>query len=176
MSNKIKRFILCLLSALTLATAGTIHAEGDEFDLMTNASADEAEVGEEAAESKSKRTESVEEVELTAAEAERLLHKIGSVDGFDIYSKSEKFKDEIRAAHGGNPKDEENYDKNAGMTAEDKAAEADIALLKKIGVLVAVDPEAGRAIASFDGGKKCNQGKIFLSTAGRYLLTVDEEP
>lgn len=174
MGNKFKKFLLCLLAVSMLTTAGTIHAaDGDEETAETAA---ESADGEETAEEEEvKRKETVEDVELSEEDAARLLHLIGSVDGLDIYSKSDDYKDEIWAAHGGNPKDKDDYDKKAEPTQDQLDAEADIDLLKPIGDLVAVDPEQGKAIASFDDSSKCDDGLIYISDAGRYLVTVDAD-
>ncbi len=175
MRNKIKRFLLCLLAVSMISTVGTIHAEGDETQGTADTSAEAEAETEEGEKEESKRVESVEDVELTAAEAEKLLHKIGTVDGLDIYMRSEDYKDEIWAAHGGNPKDKEDYDKDAEPTQDEIDAEAEIDLVKKLGDLVAVDPAKGKAVASFDDSSKCDEGKRYISDAGRYLLTVDED-
>lgn len=175
MRNRIKRFLLCLLAVSMLSTVGTGFAEGDKEEGSAEVSADTEAETVEGGEEESKRAESVEEVELTAAEAEKLLHKIGSADGLDIYMRSEDYKDEIWAAHGGNPKDRDDYDKDAEPTQDEIDAEAEIELLKKLGDLVAVDPVKGKAVASFDDSTKCDEGKRYISDAGRYLLTVDEE-
>ncbi|MCD8187902.1 MAG: DUF5696 domain-containing protein [Ruminococcus sp.] len=175
MGNKIKKFLLCLLAVSMLTTAGTIYAadEDEQSSSADTVSDEEDETSEE--EEKSKRQEEVEDVELTAEQAEKLLHKIGTIDGLDIYYKSEDYDDEIWAAHGGNPKDSDDYDKDAEPTQEQTEAEEEIDLLKPIGDFVAVDPEAGAAVASFDDYSKCDEGRIYVSDAGRYVLTVDEE-
>lgn len=157
-----------------LSTVGSIYAAGDD-EASDGAALDSAEETGEEEEEAEKRTEEVEDVELSAADAERLLHKIGTVDGIDIYFKSDDYKDEIWNAHGGDPKDKDDYDKDAEPTQDELDAEADIELLKKIDDLVAVDPEQGKAIANFKKSSKCDDGKIYISDAGRYLLTVDEE-
>ena len=174
MGNKIRRFLLCLLTVSMLSTVGSIYAAGDD-EASDGAALDSAEETGEEEEEAEKRTEEVEDVELSAADAERLLHKIGTVDGIDIYFKSDDYKDEIWNAHGGDPKDKDDYDKDAEPTQDELDAEADIELLKKIDDLVAVDPEQGKAIANFKKSSKCDDGKIYISDAGRYLLTVDEE-
>ncbi len=176
MKNKMKKFLLCFLAVSMLTTAGTIHAEGDEtVDTESAVAADNDAAEGEAEEEESKRKEAEEKVKITAADAERLLKHIGNVDGYDIYAKSEEYKDEIWAAHGGNPKDKEDYDKDAEPTQDQLDAEADIDLLGDIGDLIAVNSATGEAVASFEDSSKCDEGKIFVSDAGRYLLTVDEE-
>ncbi len=178
MRNKIKRFLLCLAAVSMLAATGSMYASADneeENSAEASDTAEDAEEGDEAEKKEAKIEEEVEDVELTAEEAEKLLKKIGSVDGLDIYLKSEEYEDEIWAAHGGNPKDKEDYDKNAEPTQDELDAEAEIDLVKKLGDLVAVDPELGKAVASFDDSSKCDEGKVYVSEAGRYLLYVDEE-
>lgn len=176
MKNKMKKFLLCLLAVSMLTTAGTIHAAGDDEQTAADTAADAAaETDGEEKKEESKRKESVEKIELSAADAEKLLKHIGNVDGLDIYAKSEDYEDEIWAAHGGNPKDKEDYDKDAEPTQDQLDAEAEIELLDDIGDLVAVDPALGKAVASFEDSSKCDEGKLFISEAERYLLTVDED-
>lgn len=178
MRNKIKRFLLCLAAVSMMAATGSMYASADneeETSAEASDTADDAETGDDDEKEEAKIEEEVEDVELTAEEAEKLLKKIGSVDGLDIYLKSEEYEDEIWAAHGGNPKDKEDYDKDAEPTQDQLDAEAEIDLVKKLGDLVAVDPEQGKAVASFDDSSKCDEGKVYISEAGRYLLYVDEE-
>lgn len=177
MKNKIKRFLLCFAAVSMMAATGNMYASADNEDEEPLASGTaEASESDEAAEAEeSEIKESVEDVSLSAEDAEKLLHYIGTVDGLDIYAKSEDYQDEIWTAHGGNPKDKEDYDKDAEPTSEQLEAEAEIELLKKIGDLVAVDPLQGRAVASFEDSSKCDDGRIYISEAGRYLLTVNEE-
>lgn len=159
-----------------MTTAGTIHAANDDEQTADIAAGtEETEGAETSEEEENKRQEAVEDVELTSQQAQELLHHIGTVDGLDIYMKSEEYEDEIWALHGGNPKDKEDYDKDAEPTAEQLEAEEQIDLVKKLGDLVAVDPEKGVAVASFDDSSKCDEGKVYVSEAGRYLLYVDEE-
>ncbi|MDD6279418.1 MAG: DUF5696 domain-containing protein [Oscillospiraceae bacterium] len=177
MAKKIKRFLMCLLAVSMLATAGTIHAAGDEEELSGDAaSASDEEISDgesEEEEEEVKIAETVEDVTLTAADAERLLHKIGTVDGMDIYYKSKEYKDEVWALHGGNPDDTEDGD--AEPTQEQLDAEADLDLLKPIGELVAIDSETGEAVASFDDYSETDSGRIYISDAERWLLYTDDE-
>lgn len=183
MGNKMKKFLLCILAVSMMTSAGSIYAANDEEQLSDEAAEDTSSAtddsSEEAAEEEvaAKRTESVEDIELSADDAQRLLHLIGTVDGLDIYYKADEYKDEIWEAHGGNPKDKDDYDKDAEPTQDELDAEADIELMKKVGDIVAVNPESGKAIASFDNknSEKCDNGVNYLSDAGRYLLTVDKE-
>ena len=177
MRNKIKKFLLCFLAVSMMTTNGAIVAANDDEETSsaeTEASSEEETAGD-GEEEEAKRQEEVEDVELTAEQAEKLLHKIGRAAGLDIYVKSDEYEDEIWAAHGGNPKDRDDYDKKAEPTQDQLEAEAEIDLVKKLGDLVAVDPEKGKAIASFEDDSKCDEGKIYVSEAGRYLLYVDED-
>ena len=178
MGKKIKRFLLCLLAVSTLSMSGTIYADdaeevSDETEISQDNSEEDSEDGGEAKEKAAKIKESEEKVELTEEQAKSLLNFVGTVDGLDIYKVSKDYKDEIWAAHGGQP------DKKAELTdkqqKEKEAAEDEIDIVKKLGELVAVDPDAGKAVASFDKGKKCDDGKIYLSDGERYLLTMDKD-
>ncbi len=178
MGKKIKRFLLCLLAVSTLSMSGTIYADdaeevSDETEISQDNSREDSEDGGEAKEKAAKIKESEEKVELTEEQAKSLLNFVGTVDGLDIYKVSKDYKDEIWAAHGGQP------DKKAELTdkqqKEKEAAEDEIDIVKKLGELVAVDPDTGKAVASFDKGKKCDDGKIYLSDGERYLLTMDKD-
>lgn len=173
MGKKIKRSIVCLIALSMLSAAGTVNAAVEEItdasEIIADTSSDEAE------EDTPGRIETAEDAELSADDAQRLLHKIGTADGFDIYRKSKDYEDEIWLLHGGDPRDSDGYDKDAEPTSEQLAAEADIALLKPIGDLVAVDTKLGRAAASFDDYEKSGDSLVYISDAGRYLLYVDEE-
>ena len=174
MGKKIKRFLLCLLAVSTLSMSGTIYADDVQEDSAeTEVSQDDSEDEGTTKEKAAKIKESEEKVELTEKQAKSLLKFVGSIDGLDIYKVSEDYKDEIWAAHGGQP------DKKAELTdkqqKEKEAAEEEIDIVKKLGELVAVDPDKGAAVAAFDKGKKCDDGKIYLSDGERYLLTMDKD-
>lgn len=174
MKIKIKRFVLCLTAVAVMSVTGSIHAVDENDDVLYLTGYVESET-EDVNVSLSKREESVEPVNLKADDAERLLKKIGNTDGLDIYVRSKNYKDEIWNAHGGNPKDKEDYDKNSEPSQEQLAAESDIELLNNIGYIVAVDPEKKCAVASFKKAEDYDGGKMCISEAGRYLLTVNED-
>lgn len=170
MSNKIKRFLLCLLAVSTMTVSGNIYA--DDTDESGAAAVDEIteDSGDEAAAEKVKRTETKEkEIELSLQDAELYLEKIGTIDGLDIYYKQDKIDDFLwEREYGEKPKKKDYTDEQAAFA--DKVDE-----IKKLGELTAFDTETGTAVASFESGTKCDDGKLFVSEAGRYIIVTDEE-
>ena len=175
MKNNLKRFLLCLLAVFMMSAGSSIHAAGNDED-FNYTSSDEAVQDSQGYDSETdKRQEKTEDVELTADQAEKFLHKIGAVDGLDIYYRSDDYKAEIWAAHGGDPKEKDDYDKKAEPDQDQLQAEAEIDLIKALGDIVAVNPISGKAVASFDESVKCDEGIRYVSDSGRFVLTVDEE-
>ncbi|MBR1592682.1 MAG: hypothetical protein IJ666_06710 [Ruminococcus sp.] len=177
MGKKIKRFLLCLLAVSTLTMSGTVYADdNDEDTAAADTETEEESSGEDSEapkEKASKIKESEEKVELTEKQAKALLEFIGSTDGFDIYKADKDYEDRIWESHGGKP--EKKAELTEKQQKEKDAAEEEISIVKKLGEFVAVDPEKGKAAAVFDKGKKCDDGKIYLSDGGRYLLTTDKD-
>lgn len=172
MKRNFRNILLCLLAAALAGSAGTAYA-ADIAGIERDASADT----DDAAADETENTDDDEpQIELSEADAARLLTKIGSADGLDFYRKSKDYKNEIWALHGGDPTEKDDYDKNAEPTPEQLAAEADIALIKPLGELVAVDTAAGRAVADFDDWQSCSDSeRIYRSGDGAFLVYTDEE-
>lgn len=172
MSNKIKRFLLCLLAVSTMTVSGNIYAEGEEDTSESSVGTDEdtSEDSEsaESEEKEAKRTETFEKVELSAEDAEEFLQKIGSVDGLDYYYKDKDIDDIIWEKNGGKPEKKSDY------TEEQEALADKIDDIKKLGDVVAVDPVKGEAVASFKDSSKCDEGLLYISEAERYIVIVDE--
>lgn len=168
MKNRFRRFILCLLAVSTATAGGSARADDENVSLMSDSKeADESSSGEAPAE-RAKRSESAEKVVLSAEDAEKYLEKTGTVDGLDIYVKDKDIEKELWEQAGGKPK------KKADYTDEQKALAEKIDELKKLGEIVAVDPEKGIAAASFKSGSKYGKDeKIYLSEQGRYVLITD---
>lgn len=169
MGNKIKRFMLCLLAVSMIAVSGNTLADNEETNETPAAEAagDESEAGD-AAEARSKAKETEEKIKAEYADIVEYLTKLGSADGIDIYSKPKDIDDLIWEANGGKPEKKSDY------TEEQEALADKIDDIKKLGDYVAVDPETETALASFDGGSKCGEGKIFVSDAERFILYTDE--
>lgn len=168
MRIKPNRIFLCLLAALAALQSGSVPVSAAEGDTAAaEVSAEEAETEEEPA------PPAEESIDLTEKEAKRLLVKAGTAGDYDVYKKGDDFEERIWDSHGGKP------EKKAELTdrqkAEKEAAEADIKTVKKLGKLVLVDKDTGRAAASFDKSVKCSEGLRFLSESGKYLLTIDKE-
>lgn len=173
MYKKIKRFLICFLAVTMMASTGNIYAEGDNDEASETAVAD-SETGDEESEDE-ELVEEQEEIEIGADDVKRLMTLIGESDGVEIYARSEEYEDEIWAAHGGNPKDKEDYDKDAEPTQDQLDAEADIELLDNCGELAAIDKSTGEVIATFEKGKSCDEGETYLSGAERYIVVLNED-
>ncbi len=171
MSNKIKRFLLCFLAVSTMAVSGNIYADDDD-ETASGEVTDETEADgdeEEASTEKVKRSESKEKIEFSAQDAEEYLEKIGTIDGLDIYYKADDIDDILWEREYGEKPKKKDYTEEQEEFA-DKVDE-----IKKLGELIAVDPEKGEAVASFEDGKNCDEGKLFVSDAGRYFIITDED-
>lgn len=172
MSNRIKRFLLCLLAVSTMTVTGNIYAEGEEETTAaeTSEETEESESGENAdTETKAKRSESVEKADFSVEDVKTYLKKIGTSEGLDYYFKKDKIEDAIWEENGGKPEKKSDY------TDEQKALADKIDDIKKLGTIVAVDSSAGTAVASFKSDSKCDEGKLFVSDGGRYIVITDED-
>ncbi len=150
---------------MSVTVSGSVHADSEDTAApgVTAAKAPEEGGGE-----KSKRSESVEKAELSAEDAEKYLKKIGSCDGYDVYFKDKDFGDRLWESVGGKPKSKKDY------TPEQQEISDRIDELKKIGELVIIDSRSGKAAASFKNGSKCDDGKLYVSDAGRFFAVTDE--
>lgn len=164
MSIRIKQFILCLLAVSAMTISGNIYADDTE---TTSSSADFSQ--EESGSESAKRHETEEKIEFSAEDAENYLEKIGSLDGIDIYRKDKNIEDILwEREYGEKPKKKDYTDEQAAFA--EKLEEID-----KLGELVAVDTESGSAVASFEDSRKCGDGRLFVSDAGRYFIVTDED-
>ncbi|MBR5682545.1 MAG: hypothetical protein IKW96_04565 [Ruminococcus sp.] len=166
MGKKIRRTLLCLLIAASMAASGSAYADSEGKAVQSD-TASETESGGDT--EKSKRSESVEKAELSAEDADRYLKKIGYCDGYDVYFRSKDIEDELWETVGGKPKSKKDYTSEQQKIA-DKADE-----LKKLGELVIIDSKSGKAAASFRSGVKCDEGKLYVSDAGRFFVLTDED-
>ena len=162
------RILLCLLAAVLAASTGSTPvraADGAPAVTQEESAEEEAPAA--------RLSESREDVELTADQAEKMLVKTGSIEGFDVYTAGKAAEEKIWKAHGGKP------DKKAELTdrqkEEKKAAEAEIKEMKRLGELVIVDRDTGLAAAAFSKSVKCEEGVRFISDGERYLLTADKD-
>lgn len=170
MKNKIKRTLLCLLAVSMMTVSANIYADNEDEDTAAEVVDGEESSEEEATEEKAaKMKESEEKVRADFDDITEYLRKVGSADGIDIYAKDKGFADAIWEKNGGEPEKKSNY-----TEAQEELADR-ISELKKLGDLVAVDPEKKEALASFETGNKCDEGKLYVSDAKRYLLYVDSD-
>lgn len=165
MRKSIKSSLLCLLAAASLSVNTHVYAEDDTAELTADLA---EETGENTEQEKAKRSETVEKAELSAEDAEKYLKKIGSADGYDIYYKDKDFADSMWESVGGKPASKKDYTDEQQLIAEK------VDKLKKLGELAAIDTKTGQAAASFKSGSKCDEGKLWVSDAGRYFVMTDE--
>lgn len=165
MRKSIKSALLCLLAAASLSVNTHVYAEDDTAELTADLA---EETGENTEQEKAKRSETVEKAELSAEDAEKYLKKIGSADGYDIYYKDKDFADSMWESVGGKPASKKDYTDEQQLIAEK------VDKLKKLGELAAIDTKTGQAAASFKSGSKCDEGKLWVSDAGRYFVMTDE--
>ena len=163
-----KKLLLCLLAAAVMTVPCSAYADGEEAEPAPELTEEDTEEAA-AAEEKAKRSEAVEKAELSQEDAEQYLKKIGSADGFDVYYKDKDFDDELWEKAGGKPKSKKDYTEEQQLLA-DKIAE-----LKKLGELVIIDTKTGKAAASFKSGSKCDEGRLWVSDAGRFFIITDED-
>lgn len=170
MGNKFKRFLLCFLAVSILSISSTSFADNNESANENTAEETAAESDTDESEGKTaKLKESEEKVRAEYADIMKYLQKIDTVDGIDIYRKDKNIDSIIWEKNGGKPEKKSDY------TDEQKVLEDKISNLKKLGDLIAVDPAAKTALASFDKNNKCEEGRLYISDGGRYLLYTDKE-
>lgn len=170
MKNKIKRTLLCLLAVSMMTVSANIYADSeDEAETAAETAEDEGSEEGAAEEKAAKLKESEEKVRAEYDDITAYLRKVGSADGIDVYAKDKGFEDAVWAKNGGEPEKKSDY-------TEAQEAIADmIGDLKKLGDLVAVAPAKKEALASFSDSSKCDEGKLYVSGAKRYLLYVDSD-
>jgi len=170
MKNKIKRTLLCLLAVSMMTVSANIYADSeDEAETAAETAEDEGSEEGAAEEKAAKLKESEEKVRAEYDDITAYLRKVGSADGIDVYAKDKGFEDAVWAKNDGEPEKKSDY-------TEAQEAIADmIGDLKKLGDLVAVDPAKKEALASFSDSSKCDEGKLYVSGAKRYLLYVDSD-
>ncbi len=165
MANKIKRAVLCLLSASLLAVSGQTFADGENTD--------SGEVSSEAEETEQKTAarakEAVEKIDCEDSFITSYLKKTGSVSDYDVYLKEKKFDSAIWEKNGGKPA------KKADYTDKQKELDKTITELKRLGDITIVDTRTGKAAATFKKSSKCGEGKLWVSDGERFLLTMNED-
>ena len=166
MIKRIRRTLLCLLIAASMAASGSAYTDDDKSIKQSDTV---SKVESSSDTEKFKRSEAVEKVELSVEDAEKYLKKIGYCDGYDVYFKSKDFDDALWKNVGGKPKSKKDYTPEQQETA-DKIDE-----LKKLGELVIIDSKSGKAAASFKSGIKCDEGTLYVSEAGRFFVLTDED-
>lgn len=165
MKISMKRLLTCLLAVTLIGAAGNVYAAGDN-----GISAEEDTGGEKAGTDVSAKRREVEE--KVTAETEHIteyLEKTGTAYGYDVYYRDKDIDDKLWEANGGKPK------KKADYTEAQKELAEIIDELKKLGDFTIVDRETGRAAATFHDSSRIDDGLMYVSDAGRYLLIYDSE-
>ena len=163
MASKFKRALLCILSASLLAVSGQTYADEENDAEITS----DTEQTEEKTSAHAK--EAVEKIGCEDELITSYLKKTGTVSGYDVYIKDKDFGTQLWEKNGGKPA------KKADYTEKQKQLDKDISELKKLGELTIVDAKTGKAAATFKSGNKCDEGKLYVSDAGRFLLTMNKE-
>jgi len=164
---KFKRVLSCLLAAaLFCSAAQTIVFAEDTDDTETAVS---EEVSESSEETLSEETISVEEeeeeFESTPDEVRQFLNKIGEEDGYEVYLRPEKYKDNIETELGKKYSDEEEL-KDAVKDTEKHLKHVELAL---------IDTETGKMAAELEEIDHDKEQYIYYSEAGNYLVILNAE-
>lgn len=163
MKKKIRRSVLCIIAAAMLTVSGTTFADETE----NTDTALETEIAEDTVSSSVRETE--ETITADYDDITEYLVKTGSADGYDIYFKDKDIDDIIWEKNGGKPAKKSEY------TEEQKLLGEKISRIKKLGEFTAVDSESKTVCATFDDAKNCDEGKLYVSDAKRFLLYTDSD-
>lgn len=148
--KKITAALLAVLMMIPLAATNAFADNGEEAETETaDTAAEVAEDGEEGAEEGKRRTEPVEEIEISAADVEKYMNKLNSCDGITFYLRPEEYKDEIP-------------DKDV------------VDLLKKI-ELAGINDETGEVVCTLEEEEDTKEFVSFLSKEGRWLVQTDAD-
>ena len=146
--KKIAAGLLAVTMMIPLA-AVPAYADNETEEAAADAAAETGtEEGAEEEESK-RRTEPVEEIEITAADVKKYMTKLNSCEGITFYLRPEEYKDEI-------------------------ADEDVVDLLKKI-ELAGIDDKTGEVVCTLEEEDDTKEFVIFLSKEGRWLVYTDPE-
>lgn len=160
------KLLICLLLCMTATASGiTFAADEDEIPRI-----EENETAEE-----SLTSEVDEDIDITYQQAEKLLDKIGTKDGYEVYAVPDDYEERIWASHGGNPRERDDYDPNAEKTPQQISAEEEISLVKQCGDMIIIEKDKKKAGAAFFKSCKSDDGRAYISGGGQYLLIVNEE-
>lgn len=163
---RLRTVLLCLLAAASATVSGSVYADGTEDTSANEAVNDSSDKDDN---DTTVKREITEKAELSAADAEKYLKKIGSCDGYDVYFKSDDLESELWDSVGGKPKSQKDY------TDEQKLIADKISELKKLGELVIIDCKLGKAAASFKSGSECSEGRLYVSDAGSFFVVTDKD-
>ncbi len=155
MSRKhFKRTVAGVLALVICMSSVGLTAFADEDDDATTDEAiaetddDAADNEESSGRSRSKREEAVEEIEITAAQVEKYMDKMNTVDGVTFYARPDDYKD-----------------------IEDSDV---VSLLKKIEI-AGIDNETGEVLCTVEKEDKGSDFISYLSDKGRFLVLTDKD-
>ncbi len=163
---KMKRVLACMLAAVLALPVNTmlVNSENEE-----ETSAEAPAEGEDSTDGDAAATitveEEEEEVEITADVVKQYMKSVGEADGYEVYLRSEEYKDEIEAeflAKVGSEYADEDEAEDAADEIIDQLKGAEIAL---------IDTASGKVIAVCEE----IEDAIYLSEAGRYLVFLSED-
>lgn len=164
MKKGIKSAVLCILALSAMTASGTVFAKNED----TAVSETEENAEKSTASTTAKAKETVEKINCDTAYITEYLEKKGSIGGFDVYFKAKDYGTAIWEKNGGKP------EKKADYTDKQKELDSIINELKRLGDYTLVDSRTKEAAATFKDSSKTDGGKLYVSDAQRYLLTVDE--
>ncbi len=165
---KMKRVLACLLAAvLALPLTGVAVSADEEGTAASDTAVEEgAETG---AEETIEIEEEVEEFDVTLEEVTTHMQLVGTCDDYEVYLRSEDYKDEIEAA----------FLAKVGSTYadEDEAEDAADEVIKhlKDAEIALLDPATNTVLAVFEELGKTEESLVYMSGAGRYLVFLNKE-
>lgn len=168
MGNRIKRFMLCLIAVSMLVGGGNIYA-GSEDNIKAPDTVEESADG-------SSALVAVPGNEITQDgddELKKYMKSAGSSDGMEFFLRGKDYEEKVWAAHGftgGKPKKKSEL--SDAQKKEYDLASKEISRLKKLdGAAYYKD---GSAAAEFKELSGENGAASYISRAGHYIVTVDE--
>lgn len=168
---KMKRVLACMLAAaLALPIASfPVSSEGENEETVAESTAEEGETSEEDGEEAVVIEEEEEEVDISAEDVQKYMKSLGEKDGYEVFLRSEEYKDEIEAeflAQVGSTYADEDEAEDAADEVVDALKKAELAIM---------DTASGEVVAVAEELTDTKESVIYLSDAGRYLVHLNAE-
>lgn len=164
MKLNFKKILLCIFAASLMTISGNVLADNDAS--TTSQESSEENNGDSV---RSVLKESEEPVTANYSEVTEFLRYTGSVSGIDIYSFDDDTEDSIWEKNGGKP------EKKSDMTDFQESLSDTIKNLKKLGSLVAVNPDSKKVLAGFSKNNSSGNDLLYISNGSRYLLRMNSD-